>query len=54
MEKVTFIFKYWIKHLLYKRQSHFNMTLKEPKYINTAACQNYVTHSFDKGGISSQ
>ena len=30
------------------------MTLKEPNIINIAACQNYVTHSLNEGGISSQ
>lgn len=54
IEKVNLIFKYWIKHPLYKRQSHLNMTLKERKHINIAACQNHVTHSFNGGGISSQ
>lgn len=41
---------------LYKRQSHFNMTLKEWEYINIAACQNHVTIHLMKGvwGISSQ
>lgn len=54
IEKVNLIFKYWIKHSLSRRQSHFNMTLKERKYINIAACRNHAAHSLSEDGISSQ
>ena len=58
MEKVNFTFKYWIKHLLYERQSPFNTTLREPNIwtllpVKTMSFIEWRWHSKSvrKGGI---